>query len=328
VTSSEPQCTELQRPPRSEELAAARVREAAAPAGPVTDHALEDTSMLSTFSKDGTKIVYDRTGQGPAVVLVSGSFSYRRYPATLKLVDLLAEHFTVYNYDRRGRGDSEDTPPYAVEREIEDLQAVLDVAGGSANVWGLSSGAVLVLKAAARGLNIEKLALQEPPLFVDASDWHPPTDWVDQLRDLIAADRRDDAIKYFMVECMGAPKLVITIMHVIPGAWRKLKAVAQTLPYDAQITDGHAGKELVAAEWRTVTMPTLVMAGTESPAFLRHDAADLAGVLANGQLLTKKGLGHTKALVPKVIAQALVDFFVGTQPEAYVAAAGIADRRS
>ena len=284
--------------------------------------------MLSTVSKDGTEIAYDRTGQGPAVVLVSGAFSYRRYPATLKLVALLANRFTVYNYDRRGRGDSKDTPPYAVEREIEDLQAVLDAAGGSAHVWGLSSGAVLALKAAARGLNIMKLALQEPPLFVDASDWHPPTDWAEHLHDLIAADRRDDAIKYFMLDCMGAPGFVITLMHVIPGAWRKLKAVAQTLPYDAQISNGYAGRALVASEWTGVTIPTLVMAGTESPAFLRRDAAEVVGVLANGQLLTQKGLGHTKSLSPKVIAPALVDFFNRTNSVAHDAAVGIAERRS
>ena len=246
-----------------QEQGATRVRESAPAPHSANTGQSEDAAMLSTVSKDGTEIAYDRTGQGPAVVLVSGAFSYRRYPATLKLVALLANRFTVYNYDRRGRGDRKDTPPYAVEREIEDLQAVLDAAGGSAHVWGLSSGAVLALKAAARGLNIMKLALQEPPLFVDASDWHPPTDWAEHLHDLIAADRRDDAIKYFMLDCMGAPGFVITLMHVIPGAWRKLKAVAQTLPYDAQISNGYAGRALVASEWTGVTIPTLVMAGTE-----------------------------------------------------------------
>jgi pimeloyl-ACP methyl ester carboxylesterase len=311
-----------------QEQGAPRIRESAPAPHSAINRQSEDASMLSTVSKDGTEIAYDRTGKGPAVVLVSGAFSYRKYPATLKLVALLANHFTVYNYDRRGRGDSTDAPPYAVEREIEDLQAVIDAAGGTANVWGLSSGAVLALKAAGRGLNIEKLALQEPPLFVDAGDWHPPTDWVDHLRDLIAVDHRDDAIKYFMVDCMGAPGFVITLMHVIPGAWRKLKAVAQTLPYDAQISAGYAGKALVANEWRGVTIPTLVMAGTESPAFLRHDAAELAGVLVNGHVLMQKGLGHTKSLSPKVIAPALVDFFTGTNSAAHVTAMGVAERRS
>ena len=108
--------------------------------------------MKQVISKDGTKIVYDKTGQGPAVVLVAGAFSYRKYSGQVQLADLLAKHFTVYNYDRRGRGDSTDTKPYAVEREVEDLKAVIDAADGSAYVWGLSSGAALALRAAASGL--------------------------------------------------------------------------------------------------------------------------------------------------------------------------------
>ena len=126
--------------------------------------------MQSVISKDGTTIAYDKTGRGPAVILVAGAFSYRKYPGSMQLADLLAKHFTVFNYDRRGRGDSGDTKPYAVDREIEDVQALIDAAGGSAYVWGLSSGAILALKAAAGGLDIKKLALHEPPFFVNAHD--------------------------------------------------------------------------------------------------------------------------------------------------------------
>src|SRR2546430_2935002 len=128
----------------------------------------EEHTMQSVISKDGTKIAYDQVGQGPAVILVAGAFSYRKYPGSVQLADLLAKHFTVFNYDRRGRGDSGDTKPYTVDREIEDVQALIDAAGGSAYVWGLSSGAILALKAAASGLAINKLALHEPPLFVNA----------------------------------------------------------------------------------------------------------------------------------------------------------------
>ena len=111
--------------------------------------------MQSVISKDGTTIAYDMTGRGPAVILVAGAFSYRKYPGSVQLADLLAKHFTVFNYDRRGRGDSGDTKPYAVEREIEDIQALIDAAGGSAYVWGLSCGAILALKAATSGLAIK-----------------------------------------------------------------------------------------------------------------------------------------------------------------------------
>jgi pimeloyl-ACP methyl ester carboxylesterase len=268
--------------------------------------------MQNVISKDGTKIAYDKTGRGPAVIFVAGAFSYRKYPGSVQLADLLAKYFTVFNYDRRGRGDSGDTKPYAVDREIEDLQALIDAAGGSAYVWGLSSGATLALKAAARGLTIKQLALHEPPLFVNANDRQPPKDLIDHVTDLITSDRRDDAVKYFMTKGMGAPGCVIPLMHLMPGEWPKLKAVAHTLPYDAQLLEGYtAGKPLSGKDWGLVTIPTLVMAGSESPAFLRHAAQALAEALPNARLLIKKGLGHTKTLSTKMIASVLVEFFEG-----------------
>jgi pimeloyl-ACP methyl ester carboxylesterase len=268
--------------------------------------------MQSVISKDGTTIAYDKIGRGPAVILVAGAFSYRKYPGSVQLADLLAKHFTVFNYDRRGRGDSGDTKPYAVDREIEDVQALIDAAGGSAYVWGLSSGAILALKAAAGGLDIKKLALHEPPFFVNAHDRQPPKDFIDHVTDLITSDRRDDAVKYFMAKGMGAPGFVIPLMHLMPGVWPKLQAVAPTLPYDAQLLEGYtAGKPLSGKDWGLVTMPTLVMAGSESPAFLRHGAQALAEALPHARLLTQKGLGHTKKLSTKLIASVLVEFFEG-----------------
>src|SRR5258708_28128066 len=130
--------------------------------------------MQSVISKDGTTIAYDMIGRGPAVILVAGAFSYRKYPGSVQLADLLAQHFTVFNYDRRGRGDSGDTKPYAVEREIEDMQALIDAAGGSAYVWGLSSAALLALKAATSGLAIKKLAVHVPALVDDAHNRPTP----------------------------------------------------------------------------------------------------------------------------------------------------------
>ena len=266
--------------------------------------------MQSVISKDGTPIAYDRMGQGPAVILVAGAFSYRKYPGSVQVADLLAQRFTVFNYDRRGRGDSGDTRPYAVEREIEDLQALTDAAGGEVFVWGLSSGAILALRAAASGLAIKKLALQEPPLFINANARRPPQDLTKHVTDLIASDRRDEAVKYFMTKGMGAPGFVIPLMHLMPGAWTQLKAVAHTLPYDAQLLESYpTGKPLSGNDWRSVTMPTLVMAGSESPAFLRQDAQALAEALPHARLLTQKGLGHTRQLSPKVIASVLGEFF-------------------
>nr|WP_223285253.1 alpha/beta hydrolase [Paenibacillus sp. PL91] len=268
--------------------------------------------MNSAISKDGTKIAYDKTGQGPALILVAGAFSYRKFPGQVQLANLLSKDFTVYNYDRRGRGDSGDTQPYAIAREIEDLQAMMDEAGGSAHVWGLSSGAALALQAAASGVSITKLALHEPPFVVDAADRKPPKNFVKHVTELIAANQRAEAITYFMTQGMGAPSFVVHLMRIMPGVWSRLMAVAHTLPYDAVLLDGYMdGKPLPAQLWSKVTMPTLVIEGTESPAALRHGAQALASVLPNAQLLSKKGLGHTKKLDSKKISSELAAFFIG-----------------
>ncbi|MFD0714111.1 alpha/beta fold hydrolase [Paenibacillus sp. GCM10027626] len=270
--------------------------------------------MHTVTSKDGTKIAYDKVGQGPSLILVAGAFSYRKFPGQVQLAHLLSEHFTVYNYDRRGRGDSGDTPSYTIEREMEDLQAMIDEAGGSAFVWGLSSGAVLALQTAAAGANIKKLALHEPPLVVDDAGHKPPEDFVKSVSVLISANRRGEAIKYFMTKGMGAPSFVVSLMRVMPGVWSKLMAVAHTLPYDAALLDGYMdGKALPEKLWDAVTMPTLVIEGTESPVALRHGAHALAGNLPNARLLSKKGLGHTKKLDTKKISSELAAFFMGNR---------------
>ncbi|OXM14474.1 alpha/beta fold hydrolase [Paenibacillus herberti] len=266
--------------------------------------------MYSLISKDGTQIAYDKVGQGPALVLVTGAFSYRKFPALIQLAELLSDRFTVYTYDRRGRGDSGDANFYAIEREIEDLKAVLDAAGGSAGVWALSSGAMLALKAAAGGASITRLALHEPPLVVEPGDRKPPADFAVKVKELIAENRREEAIKYFMTKGMGAPSFVVTMMRLMPGVWSNLMAVAPTLPYDAALLDGYMdGKPLSASEWSRVIIPTLVIEGTESPSSLRHGAQALARVLPNAKLRSGKGLGHTKKLNSRLISTELSTFF-------------------
>ncbi|RUT31838.1 alpha/beta hydrolase [Paenibacillus zeisoli] len=268
--------------------------------------------MYTVTSKDGTQIAYDKVGQGPALILVGGAFSYRKFPQMVKLASLLSERFTVYNYDRRGRGDSGDHQSYATGREIEDLQALIDEAGGSAYVYGLSSGAVLALQAAASGASITKLALHEPPFIVDAADRQPPKDFIKQVTRLIGDNRRKEAISYFMTKGMGAPSFVVGIMRLMPSVWPNLMAVAHTLPYDAVLLEGYtAGRPLPADVWSTVQIPTLVLEGTESPASLRRAAQALTKVLPRAQLLSRKGLGHTKKLDAKTISPELVTFFLG-----------------
>jgi pimeloyl-ACP methyl ester carboxylesterase len=187
---------------------------------------------------------------------------------------------------------------------------LIDEAGGSAYVWGLSSGAVLALQAAASGANITKLALHEPPFIVDAADRLPPHDFVKQVAELIANDRRAEAIKYFMTKGMGAPSFVVGMMRLMPGVWSNLMAVAHTLHYDAALLEGYIdGKPLPTSAWSTVQMPTLVLEGPESPVSLRRAAQALTKVLPRAQLISKEGLGHTKALNAKVISSELVAFF-------------------
>jgi len=276
--------------------------------------------MSTVTSRDGTVIAYDRTGAGEPVVLVGGAFSYRRYPGQVKLAELLSARFAVYSYDRRGRGDSGDTAPYAVEREIEDLAAVIGAAGGQAHVWGLSSGAVLALDAAAAGLPVLRLAVHEPPLVVDPADRRPPADLRQHVSELIAAGRRGDAVRYFMVDGMGAPSFVPGLLRVMPGVWKKLTAVAHTLPYDAALIEEYQdGRPLPAGRWAQITAPTVVMCGAEkeSVPMFHHAAAAVAGALPDARLVVRRGLGHAKKLDAKVIAATLTEFLTA-QPAAAV----------
>jgi len=271
--------------------------------------------MKTVISADGTPIAYDRAGSGDPLILVGGMFSYRRFPAQVKLAELLAPRFTVYGYDRRGRGDSGDTAPYAVDREIEDLAALIDVAGGDAHVWGLSSGGILALQAAAAGLPIRRLAIQEPPLVVNPADRRPPADMRQRVSELIDAGQRGEAVRYVMVDGMGAPSFVPGLLHLMPGVWKRLTAVAHTLPYDAQLVDGlQAGHPLPSGQWAEVTVPAVVMCGTEkeTPPGLRHAAAAVAAALPDGKLVERRGLGHSKKLTPNAIAAALTEFL--TEP--------------
>ncbi len=239
------------------------------------------------------------------MILVDGALCHRGVGENGKLAELLAQHFTVFTYDRRGRGDSSDTAPYAVEREVEDIAALLDEAGGAAFVWGISSGAVLALEAANRLSGITKLVLYEAPFIVDDSRSTTEEDWV-RIGEAVAADRRSDAVRFFL-KAVGVPGFVIAVMRLMP-VWSKLKAVAHTLPYDGAIVrDNQRGKPLPVSRWASVTVPALVMDGGKSPAWMRRANRSLATVLPTAQYRTLEGQTHM--LKPKAHAPMLVEFF-------------------
>jgi pimeloyl-ACP methyl ester carboxylesterase len=264
--------------------------------------------MERVRSKDGTTIAFDRFGQGQAIVLVGGALADRS--AATSFAAQLASRFTVIAFDRRGRGDSGDTAPYAVEREVEDLHAVIDEAGGSAFVFGHSSGAVLALEAArTRRDRVPKLAVYEPPFIVDDSRPPLPADYVTRLDSLVAEGHRGDAVAYFLTTGPGVPAEVVASMRG-EEYWPSLEAVAHTLAYDGTVMgDTMRGSPEPLERWTSLDVPTLVMAGGASPPWQRAAAGALASVLPDARHLTLADQDHGPA--DDVLAPVLAEFFAG-----------------
>jgi pimeloyl-ACP methyl ester carboxylesterase len=232
--------------------------------------------MNTVTSKDGTKLVVDVSGSGPAIVLVSGGSVDRG--ANAGLADVLSSDFTVHNYDRRGRGDSGDTLPYAVEREIEDIEAVIAAAGGSAHLYGSSSGAGLAFEAAAAGAPVDKLVLWEPPYNLDPAG-RPPADAVEQLDRMVAEGRRGDAATYFMVDMVRMPADFAAFAKTQPW-WPAQEAIAHTLAYDARVMKGYAVPTETAA---TIAVPTLILTGGASFPFFKPTAEALVAAMPDAR---------------------------------------------
>jgi pimeloyl-ACP methyl ester carboxylesterase len=265
-------------------------------------------------SRDGTMIAIERIGHGPAIVCVDGALSSRSLGPGRNLAPLLSERYTVYTYDRRGRGDSGDTRPYDPEREIEDLDAVISYAGGDASVFAHSSGAVLALEAAAHGVAIKRLALYETPFVVDDTRRPVGDDWPKRLESLITSGRRGGAIKRFMTEIAGAPAFIPFVMSLTP-MWPRLKAIAHTLAYDSAIMASYQkGRPLPGDRWRSVNVPTLLLLGSKSPAWIANAVQSLHDILPRVELKVLDGQTHM--VKPKVTAPALLEFFGADAPTA------------
>lgn len=260
-------------------------------------------TLQHVTSADGTTIAFDRLGAGPAVILLPGGSVDRQSNAGLAA--LLATDFTVYNVDRRGRGDSGDTLPYAVEREFEDIEAVVDEAGGSAALYGSSSGAALAMQAAARlGPRISRLVMWEVPYFVDPAA-RPPADHVEQYDRMLAEGRRADAVEYFMAKIVRLPAEFVAFAKTQPFFAANEK-IAHTLPYDGRVMADYEPPLDIAAR---VTAPALLLAGGASFPFMRETAEILANAMPNGRTELLDGQEHN--VDPAALAPAMKRFLAG-----------------
>ena len=253
-------------------------------------------------SKDGTMIACERSGSGPAVILVDGAFCSRAFGPSARLAKALAPKFTVYAYDRRGRNQSGDTQPYAPEREIEDIAALIREAGGSASLVGLSSGAALALEAAVMGLPVKSVVAYEPPYIDDNGD-RGGSQHEARLKALLGEGNRAGAVKYFMRDMVNVPSFVMLIMPLAPWIWNKLLAVAHTLPYDAAVMREF---KVPRARFASIKVPSLVMHGSKTDPRLKDAAHTVASVVPGAQ--HRELAGQTHNVNPDVLGQAATEF--------------------
>jgi uncharacterized protein YndB with AHSA1/START domain/pimeloyl-ACP methyl ester carboxylesterase len=263
-------------------------------------------TMETVISKDGTQIAYTKQGSGPAIILISSAAADSQDASPL--AEHLSVNFTVYNYDRRGRGRSTDTLPYEIAREVEDIEALIAVAGGQAYLFGSSSGAVLALEAANLiGDSVTKLFLYEPSFIINDSRKPVPSDYVEHLNSLIQAEKRSEAVEYFASEALGIPEEYIGYMKADPS-WNKMESLAHTLAYDGIIMGTtQSGNPLPTGRWN-VTIPTLIMTGENSEPLFHDAARALVELLPKAAALSLAGQDHSAVVMaPDVVAKAVAD---------------------
>jgi pimeloyl-ACP methyl ester carboxylesterase len=261
------------------------------------------TGTQVATSADGTQIAYEARGTGAALVIVEGALCHRTMGVSAALTEALEDRFTVFAYDRRGRGESgAGATPWSLEREIDDLQAVIDAAGGHAHAFGASSGGALCLEAARRGVAIDRLAVYEVPFIVDGTHAPNPIDLPQRIAGMVDRGRRGEAAKTFM-RVVGVPAPFIGLMRVMP-AWKKMTAVAPTLPYDLSLVIARQQSQpLPGGCYDDVAQETLVIAGGNSPEYMRNAQAAIAAAVPHGTLQTLPGQTHmvkAKATAPAV----------------------------
>ncbi|WRZ90401.1 alpha/beta hydrolase [Streptomyces sp. NBC_01007] len=253
-----------------------------------------------TISRDGTPIAYERHGDGPTVVLVGGAMCTG---ATLApLAEALSDRFGAITYDRRGRGASGDTAPFAVAREVEDIAALIEASGGSTALYGISSGGALALEATASGLPVREVAVYETPFAVDEGAGKQRAEYTERLTELLGQDRRGDAVELFL-SLVGTPPEMIAGVRM-SHAWPGMEAIAPTLAYDnAALGDSRVPRERLAA----LSVPLLSIAGDASPPWMREATRAVAEAAPNGSYRTLEGQTHM--VDPLVLAPVLAEFF-------------------
>ncbi len=262
---------------------------------------------MKVTSKDGTQIAYDKTGKGPALILVCGGFAYRQHGNTRELAKLLAGHFTVYDYDRRGRGESTDTQHYSVEREIEDLAALVEATGESPFVCGFSSGCGLVLQAVNQGQTFKKIVLYEPPyVAISKQDELPEKEVKKTLEHFISKGEKTNAVRYFLKKVVRVPGIFIFLLRLFHhAAWERNKRVAHTLLYDLDIMGNLSFSPGLASK---NVSPVLVIGGEKSPERLADGVRNVAKHVPHSETLFLKGQTHNVSM--KVLAPRLIRFFL------------------
>jgi pimeloyl-ACP methyl ester carboxylesterase len=256
----------------------------------VTRGRLPETLVNQITSADGTSIAVERTGTGPALVLVDGAFCGRSFGPARALAAKLADSFTVYFYDRRGRGDSGDTKPYAVAREIEDLAAVIGYSGGNAFVYGISSGAAVALEAAAAGVPMRKLATYEAAYTGVGVDTHGvPVDHAGHLNELLARNKRGAMVSYFLVKMIGVPAFVPIMLRLMPNVWKSQKAAANTLPYEVAVLNNFTAPTDRLGQ---ISVPTLVMVGGKAAPAMAAAQTTTANAIPHSVHHTLQGQTH------------------------------------
>ena len=258
----------------------------------------------TAVSRDGTRIAYEITGSGPTIVVVAGAMGFKDFPYLRDFAAELAKEFRVVAYDRRGRGSSSDTQPYRVEKEIDDLDAVLRAAGDSPTVLGISSGAALALEAAAHGVPMAALVAFEAPYMVGEHRRPSHAQYESEVSGFIARGDRDGAVRLFM-RTVGLPAIAVVIMRLMPF-WKKLLPVAHTLPYDAAIMNRF---ELPAARLRSIRVPTLVVGGGKSPAALKAAVRAVGEIVPGASVVEIPKQSH--AIKAAALRPALRQFVAG-----------------